>query len=85
MSAPNKSVSKLTLDELVGKLQTYQGQADASLSQLKKNIDEANAQINEWQKLSLMIVGQKQLLKELLNMILESPVEGQVNNPAVKQ
>jgi hypothetical protein len=75
---------KITVEEIVSALDAYKSQADNSLAQLENNINQANAQINEWTKLKLMIVGQKQLIKDLYGKIVESPDKEQVN-PAVKQ
>jgi hypothetical protein len=56
-----------TLEELVKTLNTYDESAKKSLDQLQTNIDNATNQITEWKKIQLMIVGQQQLLKDLIS------------------
>lgn len=69
--APIKT--KMSIEDTVKMLQNYLGQADNSIAQLQTNIDSASNQVNEWKKLQLMIVGQKQLITDLLNKVVEMP------------
>ena len=57
---------KLSISDTVAKLKQYLENANKSLAQLQENINGANNQIQEWRKLELMIVGQKQVVADLL-------------------
>jgi hypothetical protein len=69
---------KMTIDQTVQTYQGYMTQAESSLTQLQTNIDNANNQINEWRRIQLMIVGQKQLLKDLIDKTVETPATDKV-------
>ena len=64
-----------TLDEMVKTLKTYDESAKKSLEQLQTNIDNATNQITEWKKIQLMIVGQQQLLKDLISRTEVKPTQ----------
>ena len=69
----NKAAFKITQEDTVKMLQTYQSNADNSLTQIKANIDNALNQIEEWKRMMLMIVGQKQLIQDILNKTISTP------------
>lgn len=72
---------KMTIEETVKTLQGYDTQAESSLAQLQTNIDNANNQINEWRRIQLMIVGQRQLLKDLISKTVQTPTEVKTEAP----
>jgi hypothetical protein len=72
---------KLNPAEVVEQLRGYYNQAEQSLANLQNNIDAGNRQLDEWKRMQLMIVGQKQVVADLLNKIVEAP---QAESPAVK-
>ena len=57
----------LTIEGTVALLQSYLQQADKSLANLDNSINSAHKQVDEWQRMKLMIVGQKQLIVDLIN------------------
>ena len=69
----NKAAFKITQEDTVKMLQTYQSNADNSLTQIKANIDNALNQIEEWKRMMMMIVGQKQLIQDILNKTIPTP------------
>jgi hypothetical protein len=66
-------VFKMSIEDTVKTLQGYSVQAETSLSQLQTNIDSALKQIEEWRRIQLMIVGQKQLIADLISKTVETP------------
>ena len=64
---------KMSIADTVKMLQGYLAQADSSLTQLQTNIDNATAQVNEWKRIQLMIVGQKQLIADIISKTVETP------------
>lgn len=64
---------KLTAAEVVAQLRGYYTQADLSQAQLQSNIEAANQKIDEWRRMHLMIAGQKQIVADLLNKIVDAP------------
>ena len=63
---------KLSAPEILNQLRTYSEQAEKTLSQLQANIESGNNQIKEWQRMQLMIVGQKQLVADLVNKMVDT-------------
>ena len=72
---------KIGIEETVKTLLSYDAQAENSLTQLQANIDNANNQINEWRRIQLMIVGQRQLLKDLIGKTVELPKTEETTKP----
>jgi hypothetical protein len=68
-------VFKMQVGDIVKTLQSYAAQADGTLNQLQSNIDTYTKQISEWNKMQIMIVGQKQLIADILSKTVELPVE----------
>lgn len=64
---------KLNAGEITEQLKGYLAQAEKSLNQLASNIEAGERQITEWRKIQLMIVGQKQVVVDLLSKIVEAP------------
>lgn len=56
----------VTIEEMTQLLHNYLSQAEASIKSLEDNITNANNQVQEWKKMQFMIIGQRQLLKDLL-------------------
>ena len=55
-----------TTEEHYKRLITYQTQAEASLTQVQGSIDTLTNQLSEARRVQLMLVGQKQLLADLI-------------------
>ena len=64
---------KLNAGEVVTQLQSYLKQAEQSLTQLGTNIETGQRQLDEWKRMQLMLVGQRQVTLDLLNKIVEIP------------
>jgi hypothetical protein len=64
---------KMSIADTVKMLQNYLTQADNSLAQLQNNIDSATNQVNEWKRIQLMIVGQKQLIADIISKTVDTP------------
>ena len=64
---------KLNAAEIVTQLNQYQAQADKSLNQLQTNIDAGTKQLEEWKKMQLILVGQRQVVLDLLGKVVEPP------------
>lgn len=64
---------KMSIDETVKMLQNYSVQADNSLTQLQTNIDNATNQLNEWKRMQLMIMGQRQLINDIISKTVVTP------------
>jgi esterase/lipase len=60
---------QLSIEDTIKMLQNYHQQAETSITQIDNSINTANNQINEWKKMQLMILGQKQLIVDLLSKI----------------
>jgi hypothetical protein len=66
-------VFKMTIADTVKTLQTYLGQADSSLANLQSTIDDLTSKTNEAKRMQLILIGQKQLILDLLNKTVEAP------------
>ena len=64
-----------TVDQVVAQLQTYDTGAEKSLGQLEAKITEYTNQVTEWKRIQVAILGQRQLIKDLLNKTVEAPAE----------
>ena len=71
----NTNIPALKLDagQVVEQLQSYLKQADQSLQQLQNNIDAGTRQLDEWKRMQLILVGQRQVVVDLLNRMIEAP------------
>lgn len=66
-------VFKMSIGDTVKTLQTYLGQADSSLANLQATIDDLTSKTNEAKRMQLILIGQKQLILDLLNKTVEAP------------
>jgi len=66
---------KMSTEQIVKLLQGYLAQADTSLTSLQSNIDDATNKLNEWKRMQLIIVGQKQLIQDILSKTVDTPKE----------
>jgi NADH/NAD ratio-sensing transcriptional regulator Rex len=66
----------MSIEDTVKMLQVYDKQAEATMAQLQTNIDSATNQLNESRRIQLMLVGQRQLTKNLLEKAIgiQAPV-----------
>jgi hypothetical protein len=56
---------KLTPAEVYSQLVAYDAAATKTLTVLQTNVDTANSQIAEWNRMRMQIIGQKQLVADL--------------------
>ena len=71
--ATDKPTLYQTIEEHVAKLQKYLTNAENSLKQLETNINAATNQIQEAKKMQFAVLGQRDLIKSLLNDLLTAP------------
>ena len=69
---PKLTVS-MTPAEVLKTVETYKAQAEASLAKLQQNIDKLTEQLNQLQKMRLMVLGQRELVLDLLNKMTGEP------------
>lgn len=69
----DKSTFYQTIEEHAAKLQKYLVNAESSLKQLETNINAATNQIQEAKKMQFAVLGQRDLIKSLLNDLLNDP------------
>ena len=70
---PQPLTLKLNASEIVTQLQGYLKQADQSLQQLQSNLDAGQRQVDEWKRMQLVLVGQRQVVIDLLNKTVDIP------------
>lgn len=78
-------VFKMNIDDAVKMLQNYWTQADKSLASLETNINNATNQVNEWKRIQLMLMGQKQLISDLLSKTVEAPKQVDAEPTSTKE
>lgn len=68
-TAPELPPVSLTMsrEEIFKVVETYKNNADASLGKIQQNIDKLTEQLNNLQKMRLMVLGQRELVIDLFN------------------
>jgi len=62
-----KVTLKMSVEEVLAQVETYKTNADASLAKLQQGIEKQTEQLSQLQKMQLMIMGQRELVTDLLN------------------
>jgi hypothetical protein len=65
----------LTAEEILDQVVTYRGNADQTLAKIQESIDKVTEQLNNLQRMRIMIMGQKELLSELFKKATATPTE----------